>query len=112
MVPMFEDSADWGWRPAAPLAAIAGACVLLSACSGDVVPLARMGEAQSCCETCIGCATEHNLTAVVAKLSDLEVPRKDAPRDAARRDAVLAAYRAGGGSNETNGLPRDAGARQ
>jgi hypothetical protein len=108
---MFEASSDWSWRPAAPLAAIAGACVLLSACSGDAVPLAQIGDAQSCCETCIGCATAHNLAAVVAKPSDLDAPHKEAPRDAVRREAALAAYRAAGGSYETAGLPRDAGAR-
>ena len=108
---MFEASSDWSWRPAVPLGAIAGACALLSACSGDAVPLAQLGEAPSCCETCIGCVTGHNLAAVVANPSDLDVPRKDAPRDAVRREAVLQAYRAAGASYETGGLPRDAGAR-
>jgi type IV pilus biogenesis protein CpaD/CtpE len=60
---------------------------LLSACITEPrAPGARLGD-----------ATQSNIAALAARASDLALPRRTAPRDAVRRDAVLAAYRQDGG---------------
>ncbi len=98
-------------RRAAPFSAIAGACVLLSACGGDGLPLAQMVEVQSCCKSCIGCAMEHNLAMLVDKPSDLAIPRKEGPRDSTRREAMLSAYRGAGQPSEGGRAPQQGEAR-
>lgn len=42
-----------------------------------------------------GCATQHNLAAIVANPADLLGPRAEAPADAARRQTALGRYRRG-----------------
>jgi pilus assembly protein CpaD len=42
-----------------------------------------------------GCATAANLAAMIEQPGDLLAPREESPRDAARRAAVLEAYRQG-----------------
>jgi hypothetical protein len=74
-------------RRARPFTAIAAACALLSACMAEPpIAGARLGD-----------ATHSNIAALAARPSDLAVPRRTGPRDAVRRDAVLAGYREDGG---------------
>jgi hypothetical protein len=74
--------------------AIIAACALLSACIADPpAPSARLGD-----------ATHSNIAALAARPSDLAVPRQSGPRDAVRRDAVLAAYRQDGGQSKKESI--------
>ena len=73
---------------------MAGVCALLAGCVDEPGPLALMDAEPGPCEARLGCATEHNIAAMVDRPSDLAVPRKNRPRDSLRRDAVLSAWRA------------------
>jgi pilus assembly protein CpaD len=50
-----------------------------------------------------GCAVNANLAAMIADPADLNGPRAEDPRDAARRDVVLGKYREGDPSGATRG---------
>ncbi len=50
-----------------------------------------------------GCSVNANLAAMIADPADLNGPRPEDPRDAARRDVVLGKYREGEPSGATRG---------
>jgi len=84
-------------RPAALTRAVslaaAGACMALSACGGGFADDAPASDiAPACGASRLGCATAHNIAALVDKPADLAAPRKQQPRDSMRRHAVLSAY--------------------
>jgi hypothetical protein len=86
-------------RQRAVVAALAGLGMLLSACGNDFAHETTEAEFPSgCASGRLGCVTERNIAAVAAKPSDLVRPRREQPRDAARREAVMSAYRQGGGA--------------
>ncbi len=83
-------AANWSGRGLA-LAAV----LSLSACGPEW--LAGSGD-ESCALPATdawrpGCATLHNLTRLLERPADLRRPRRESPRDAARRDAAIATYR-------------------
>jgi len=80
---------------AAPIA-LASLCALLSACgNGFAGETAETLNPSGCASGRLGCATDQNIAALAARPSDLVRPRREQPRDAVRRDAVIAAYRQG-----------------
>lgn len=54
-----------------------------------------------------GAATRGNIAALAANPDDLYLPRREAPRDAVRRDAVIGHY----GQRRTDASAGDAGAK-
>lgn len=92
-----------GGRWAIPVV-LAGACMLVSACGGSFMDDTPETEIPSGCSTgMLGCVTQGNIAAMAARPSDLVKPRREQPRDAARRDAVMAAYRQGATRAPTTG---------
>ena len=90
-----------GWT-ALPI--VAAMCALLSACgNGFMADDSDMEAASGCISGRLGCITEQNIAAVAARPSDLARPRWVQPRDTARRDAVISAYRHGGGRAPSTG---------
>jgi type IV pilus biogenesis protein CpaD/CtpE len=70
--------------------------LLLAGCADEIAyPTLLDGEPNGC-GAWLGCATQHNIAAVVDRPADLAMPRRDRPRDALRREAILAAWRDGG----------------
>jgi type IV pilus biogenesis protein CpaD/CtpE len=88
----------WRARPGgAALPIVTAMCALLSACgNGFMAEASDMETASGCVSGRLGCVTEQNIAAVAARPSDLARPRRVQPRDTARRDAVISAYRHGG----------------
>jgi type IV pilus biogenesis protein CpaD/CtpE len=78
------------WRG---LAAAALGCALLAGCADGPGAAALMDAGEESCAGRLGCVTDHNIAAMVDRPSDLARPRKDRPRDALRREAVLSAWR-------------------
>ena len=83
--------------------ALSGA-LLLTACGpewlvGDAGGSCTLAAAEAVWQP--GCATRHNLAALVDRPADLRRPRRETPRDASRRDTVIAAYRDGDGQPVT-----------
>lgn len=76
--------------------AAAGAAMLLAGCGEELSPPALLEPEVVPCELRLGCATASNLAAMVDRPADLVMPRRSRPRDAVRREAVLASYREGG----------------
>ena len=77
-------------------AAIAGLCMMLAGCDSELASPALFDTEPAGCGVQLGCATQHNIAAVVDRPADLVIPRKDKPRDAVRREAVLTAWRGSG----------------
>jgi pilus biogenesis lipoprotein CpaD len=77
-------------------AVIAGLCTILANCGGEPASLALFDTEPTSCSAQLGCTTEHNIAAVVDRPADLVTPRRDKPRDAVRREAVLSAWRGSG----------------
>ena len=83
----------------AAVVTLLGGLILLSGCGGSFVesdlglPLHYCGgPSQDAAAWRPGCATHRNMAAIAAAPDDLIRARAEAPRDATRRDAVLAAY--------------------
>ena len=77
-------------------AAIAGLCTMLAGCGGELASPALFDTEPMSCSAQFGCATERNIAAMIDRPADLVTPRRDKPRDALRREAVLSAWRTGG----------------
>ncbi len=77
-------------------AAIAGLCALLAGCGDEPAPPSLLITEPAGCGAQLGCTTERNIAAMVDRPTDLATPRRDKPRDAVRRDAVITAWRSSG----------------
>jgi type IV pilus biogenesis protein CpaD/CtpE len=83
-------------------------CALLAGCA-DELPSPAFADAEfPPCEVRLGCATAHNIAAMVDRPADLALPRRERPRDAVRREAVLSAYRQDGLQSSKPTLPAGA----
>jgi hypothetical protein len=99
----------------APGFSVALAGLLLSGCGGGFVESGLGPALQRCTELPQdadtwrpGCATHRNMVAVAADPRDLTRARAEAPRDAMRRDAVIAGYARKRSEGEQAAAPRPA----
>lgn len=86
------------------------ALLSLTGCGTDSFSRDPFGDAPARCgedrgEWRPGCATMANIAAQADNHRDLDTPRREAPRDAMRRDALISGYAR---SNAGGGPPRDA----
>jgi type IV pilus biogenesis protein CpaD/CtpE len=77
-------------------AAVVGLCALLAGCADEIAYPALLDGDEIGCGAWLGCATQHNIAAVVDRPADLDVPRRERPRDAVRREAIISAWRGSG----------------
>ncbi len=101
------------WRAFAGAAGLA-VVLALTGCGGGSVLGEPFGEAAPSCSRVTtldedwraGCATRRNLAALAANPDDLYLARRETPRDAMRRDAVINNY----AQSRANAAPQAAGA--